>query len=194
MPRMARASIGGICCHGGNRVPEAEREFAALRRGLRRGVPATSESWTRHPARRVGLEADLRPRGRPPKQRGDGEERPVPIVLGTEGPRAAGWGWVGCARPPARAKSMLASPVRLCSSNGVGGNRVSGSAWPFLIVAVWGVLVFWFLVSIKSPEESMATSSPSDWAPGCVLLILAAAIIAACYLLGLIPWPPRWPR
>ena len=55
-------------------TPETERELAALRHSVRRGTPFGSESWTRRAARRLGLAASLRPRGRPPKRRGSEEK------------------------------------------------------------------------------------------------------------------------
>lgn len=55
-------------------APETERELAALRRSVRRGTPFGNESWTRRTVRRLGLEATLRPRGRPRKARDDAEK------------------------------------------------------------------------------------------------------------------------
>jgi putative transposase len=50
--------------------PETEAELEALRRSVVRGTPFGSTAWTRRTARRLGLEATLRPRGRPLKSDG----------------------------------------------------------------------------------------------------------------------------
>ncbi len=47
--------------------PETEAELAALRRSVVRGTPFGAESWQARTAKRLGLEATLRPRGRPRK-------------------------------------------------------------------------------------------------------------------------------
>lgn len=48
--------------------PQTEVELEALRRCVTRGQPFGSEVWARHTARRLGLEATLRARGRPRKE------------------------------------------------------------------------------------------------------------------------------
>jgi putative transposase len=48
--------------------PITEAELAALRRSVVRGAPYGELAWMQRTARRLGLEASLRPRGRPPKQ------------------------------------------------------------------------------------------------------------------------------
>ncbi len=50
---------------------ETEAELAALRRSVWRGCPFGETSWTDQMVRRLGLEATLRPQGRPNKQRND---------------------------------------------------------------------------------------------------------------------------
>ena len=47
---------------------QTEAELAALRRSVVRGAPYGSESWQRATAEALGLEATMRPRGRPPKR------------------------------------------------------------------------------------------------------------------------------
>jgi putative transposase len=47
--------------------PQSEAELAALRRSIARGTPFGSESWTKIAVRRLGLQATIRPRGRPRK-------------------------------------------------------------------------------------------------------------------------------
>ncbi|MBX9791948.1 MAG: transposase [Pirellulales bacterium] len=47
--------------------PQSDAEQLALRRSIARGTPFGSETWTRMAATRLGLEATLRPRGRPRK-------------------------------------------------------------------------------------------------------------------------------
>ncbi len=44
-------------------------EVERLRHSVNRGTPLGSEAWAVRTARRLGLEASLRPRGRPPKER-----------------------------------------------------------------------------------------------------------------------------
>jgi putative transposase len=46
-------------------VPMTDAEVEALRRSVNRGTPFGEETWVRPTARRLGLEASLRPRGRP---------------------------------------------------------------------------------------------------------------------------------
>jgi putative transposase len=46
---------------------ETEAELAAVRQAVRRGSPFGAESWQKRTAARLGLEATLRPRGRPRK-------------------------------------------------------------------------------------------------------------------------------
>lgn len=45
--------------------PQSEAELAALRKCVERGTPCGNESWQHATAERLGLEASLRPRGRP---------------------------------------------------------------------------------------------------------------------------------
>jgi len=45
--------------------PQSEAELAALRKCIERGTPYGKESWQHTIAERLGLEASLRPRGRP---------------------------------------------------------------------------------------------------------------------------------
>jgi len=47
--------------------PMTDAEVESLRRSVNRGMPFGTEGWTRRMAERLGLEASLRPRGRPPK-------------------------------------------------------------------------------------------------------------------------------
>jgi putative transposase len=47
--------------------PETEAELTALRRSVARGMPFGAEVWQRQTAKRLGLEASLRPVGRPRK-------------------------------------------------------------------------------------------------------------------------------
>jgi len=47
--------------------PETEAELEALRRSVRRGSPIGEASWVEQTAKRLGLEATLRPQGRPKK-------------------------------------------------------------------------------------------------------------------------------
>jgi putative transposase len=47
--------------------PFTDAEIAALRRSVNRGTPFGSPRWTKSTASRLGLEASLRPRGRPRK-------------------------------------------------------------------------------------------------------------------------------
>ncbi len=48
---------------------ETEAELNALRMSVLRGRPYGSEAWQRRTAKRLGLEATFRPRGRPKKER-----------------------------------------------------------------------------------------------------------------------------
>ena len=48
--------------------PETEAELAALRVSVMRGSPFGQPAWQEKTARRLGLEATLRQRGRPRKQ------------------------------------------------------------------------------------------------------------------------------
>ena len=50
--------------------PMTDAEVEPLRRSVNRGTPFGTEAWTRRMAERLGLEASLRPRGRPPKTAG----------------------------------------------------------------------------------------------------------------------------
>jgi len=56
-----------------NRV-QSGRELETLRRCVARGAPYGDESWREQPARRLGLESALHPRGRPCKRKGQTEE------------------------------------------------------------------------------------------------------------------------
>jgi putative transposase len=47
--------------------PLTEAELERVRRSVNRGTPFGSAEWTERTAKRLGLEASLRPRGRPPK-------------------------------------------------------------------------------------------------------------------------------
>ena len=46
-------------------APMTDAEVAALRHSVNRGTPFGEEGWARRTAKRLGLEASLRPRGRP---------------------------------------------------------------------------------------------------------------------------------
>jgi putative transposase len=48
--------------------PQTEAELECLRRCVSRGWPLGSPAWQTRTARRLGLEATLRPRGQPKKQ------------------------------------------------------------------------------------------------------------------------------
>jgi putative transposase len=48
--------------------PQTEAELAALRRSVLRGAPYGGDSWQRATADRLGLQASLRPRGRPKQE------------------------------------------------------------------------------------------------------------------------------
>jgi putative transposase len=48
--------------------PQTDAEVKALRRCVKRGTPYGSEHWIQSVAKRLGLEATIRPRGRPRKQ------------------------------------------------------------------------------------------------------------------------------
>jgi putative transposase len=50
--------------------PHSEAELAAMQRSLARGAPFGDEPWVRQMASDCGLESTLRPRGRPPRKRG----------------------------------------------------------------------------------------------------------------------------
>ena len=60
--------------------PQTEAEVEKLRECIRRRRPYGNESWTRRIARRMDLEASLRPRGRPPRKKAAG-----PKMLFTNG-------------------------------------------------------------------------------------------------------------
>jgi len=48
-------------------APHTPAELAALHRSVSRGAPYGSEAWTERAVRKLGLEATIRPRGRPSK-------------------------------------------------------------------------------------------------------------------------------
>jgi putative transposase len=48
--------------------PQTEREVEALRECIRRRRPFGDQTWSAETAQQMGLEASLRPRGRPPKK------------------------------------------------------------------------------------------------------------------------------
>jgi putative transposase len=52
-------------------VPQTEAEVEALRECIRRRRPYGDAAWMQGAARQLGLEASLRPRGRPPKRTAD---------------------------------------------------------------------------------------------------------------------------
>jgi putative transposase len=47
--------------------PQSEVELAAIRRSVVRGTPFGSDAWVKTAAKRLGLQATVRPRGRPRK-------------------------------------------------------------------------------------------------------------------------------
>jgi len=53
--------------------PETDKELEALRRAVVRGHPFGAEGWQQQTAKMLGLEATLRPRGRPRKRDQEGE-------------------------------------------------------------------------------------------------------------------------
>jgi putative transposase len=61
--------------------PQTEAEVEALRECIRRRRPYGDDEWTQRTAQHMGLEASLRPRGRPPKK----AEVPAPLVDWDEG-------------------------------------------------------------------------------------------------------------
>jgi len=48
--------------------PQTEAELQQIRRSLSRGAPYGEPAWAEQTARRLGLQATLRPRGRPRKE------------------------------------------------------------------------------------------------------------------------------
>jgi putative transposase len=48
--------------------PQSEAELGALRKCIERGMPFGNKSWQQATAERLGLEASLNPRGRPPQR------------------------------------------------------------------------------------------------------------------------------
>jgi putative transposase len=52
--------------------PQTESELAAVQRAVVRGSPFGSAAWCERTARQLGLQATLRPRGRPRKKPDDG--------------------------------------------------------------------------------------------------------------------------
>ena len=88
MPRCLRCNSGGYVYHALNRavgratllnqegdyaafekvLRQREAELEALRRAVVRGCPYGGGGWVDKTARRLGLEATLRPRGRPSKR------------------------------------------------------------------------------------------------------------------------------
>jgi putative transposase len=63
--------------------PQTEAEVEALRECIRRRRPYGDDPWTQQTARRMGLEASLRPCGRPRKQ-----AAPQGCLFGQEKPHA----------------------------------------------------------------------------------------------------------
>jgi putative transposase len=55
-------------------APMNDAEVERLRGCIRRGTPFGSEAWVRRTASRLGLEASLRPRGRPRKEKQNSEK------------------------------------------------------------------------------------------------------------------------
>src|SRR5207248_2860524 len=53
-------------------VPQTEAELEAVRRAVARNSPYGSGGWCERTARQLGLQATLRPRGRPRKKADDG--------------------------------------------------------------------------------------------------------------------------
>lgn len=51
--------------------PQSKQEVEALRRCVQRGRPYGSERWQKQTAKRLGLEATFRSRGRPRKDAGN---------------------------------------------------------------------------------------------------------------------------
>jgi putative transposase len=49
--------------------PQSEAEIEAVRRSISRGTPFGAESWVKIAVKRLGLEATIRPRGRPRKSK-----------------------------------------------------------------------------------------------------------------------------
>jgi putative transposase len=49
--------------------PQTEAELAAVRRSVNRGRPFGSDEWVEMVVRQLGLQATMRPRGRPRKER-----------------------------------------------------------------------------------------------------------------------------
>jgi putative transposase len=59
--------------------PQTELELARLRQSILRGAPFGSEAWSKRTATKLGLEASLRPRGRPRKHKS--RMSPFPLSL-----------------------------------------------------------------------------------------------------------------
>jgi putative transposase len=57
-------------------VAQTEAEVEAVRQAVARGSPFGSGLWCERTARQLGLQATLRPRGRPPKKAEDGMVMP----------------------------------------------------------------------------------------------------------------------
>jgi 1,2-phenylacetyl-CoA epoxidase PaaB subunit len=49
-------------------APQTEAELEAMRECIRRRPPYGDSAWVERAARQLGLEASLRPRGRPPRK------------------------------------------------------------------------------------------------------------------------------
>jgi putative transposase len=45
--------------------PQTEKEVQEMRRHIRTGIPYGNPPWQKHTARRLGIELDPKPRGRP---------------------------------------------------------------------------------------------------------------------------------
>ena len=56
-------------------APQTQAELDGVRRSVVRGSPYGSETWQRRTAHRLGLDATLRPRGRPKKKPAKGAEK-----------------------------------------------------------------------------------------------------------------------
>jgi putative transposase len=57
--------------------PQTEAELEAVRRAVARNSPFGSDEWSKLTAETLGLQATLRPRGRPRKKRERDEEQAI---------------------------------------------------------------------------------------------------------------------